>query len=286
MTTSALRDLETNAKKNKNKNKKKNIASSSSLIPHRVVMAASSRVPIKAYSRVERMKELARKKALSKRNGELKVVDLAFQGFIRIVEGLNEEIVGFANPIAAGTHMYQRQGNKIRLRSIRIRGGVEFRWTNRVENAYTQKGNVCRFAIVYDTNPQGVLPLYEEIFKGIDEYGEDAVQVTSSLNPLNTGRFRVLRDFFVTGNPPYLPAQSGEAIIPVSSTLSVIDEFVDLEELETHYSSDPNPDEEGITIASCASGALYFVRVALYDGHPNHDMVWLDGCSLRLRFTG
>lgn len=248
-------------------------------------MASSSRVPIKSYSRLERAKDLARKRAISKRSGELKVADISFQGFIRRNNyAAQSDVIGLANPIGAGTARYQRIGKSIFLRSVRIRGIVESFWTNRLEDVYTQVGFVVRFALVYDSNPQGQLPNYDDIFQQLDQEGEDEVELTSSLNTNNTERFRVLREFFVCCNPPYLPVPSDPelAIIPEVRTVQVIDEYVDLHELPTVYRAD---EESSTTIAQVSSGALYFIRAANHDRSPN-SAVWLEGCSLRLRFTG
>jgi len=235
---------------------------------------------VKQVTRLDRAKSLARARAQSKRSGELKVADISFQGYIREKDYENTSLIGLANPIGSGTARYQRVGRKIWLRSVRIRGIVEFRFTNRPERQHSQYGIVCRFALVYDTQPQGVLPLASDIFEQLDQEGETEFEITSSLNTNNTDRFRVLRDFFIVGNPPYLPAAEGEDYIPTVRTSHLIDEFVDLQELVTIY----NNDNSDSLIPDIASGGLYFIRMASLDDSPNA-AAWLDGCSLRLRYT-
>jgi len=247
-------------------------------------MAASStrrladhRVGIKEHSSLNRAKELARKRAASKLKRELKGYDCLLTGEIRQDDWTPQsEVIQVVNLTNTGSGSYNRVGRKIFMRSARIRAQLQFRFSNDVAIASSLQRSVgVRIALVYDRQPSGVLPVWGDIFANTDNIGDVIPEINSALNFANTSRFYVLRDFMVVVDPPFLTTDG--SVIQLDR---FVDEYVDLQELETVYSGDSTE----CTIADISSGALYFMRAATADSPAVAESEVRRG-AIRLRYT-
>jgi len=251
-------------------------------------MAASStqrlvdhRVSIKQGAPSQRAKELARKRAQSKLRRELKGYDCIVYGRIRQVYNTNIDTIQVVNLTNTGSGSYNRVGRKIFLRSARMRFEIIFNfWNNLIYELGVQRGLGVRIALVYDRQPSGTLPSFGDIFSDQTNEGGLENTINSSLNFSNTSRFHVLRDFMVVVDPPFLANVSTASVQPPIVLSRFVDEYVDLQELETIYSRDSTE----CTIADISSGALYFVRVASVDASDIAEAD-IQGGSIRLRYT-
>lgn len=156
------------------------------------------------------------------------------------------------NLARAGTGFYSRIGNKIRMKSLRVRGIMQFITTPAATTADI-KGNWVRMAVVYDSSPNsGSIPTYDTIFGNTDQAGTTTTNQLDALKFANTQRFSVLRDRIVPYNPP---AITTAGTTNVFSQLVAFDEFIPLKGAMTQYSTDSSP----MTIADIEHGALYVI---------------------------
>ncbi len=97
--------------------------------------------------------------------------------------------------IAQGDQGYQRNGNKITLRKLTIRGAVEaYQNSNTTFNSTTPGEVWFRWLIIIDTQANGAFPTVTDIFEE-DPTGGDQFDVYNSLKEL--GRYKVLMDKFI-----------------------------------------------------------------------------------------
>lgn len=154
------------------------------------------------------------------------------------------------NLVRAGAAYYNRVGNKIAMKSLRLRGIMQFITTPAATTADI-KGNWIRMVVVYDHSPNsGTIPTYDTIFGNTDQSGMQTCNQLDALRYADTQRFSVLRDKIVTYNPP---AITTAGTTNVFSQLVEFDEFIPLKGALTHYSNDTSP----MTIADIQNGALY-----------------------------
>lgn len=157
------------------------------------------------------------------------------------------------NGIAQGTDYTERIGRQSTMKSILFNGNT-FPTTTMSANAY--QGTMVRFAIIYDTQPNGVAPAGTDIFI--------ANTTLSPINLVNRDRFRVLMDvrkqigsFLLTATPA-LSAGS-----PANTYWSKYKKC----NLDEQFSGTAN------TISSISTGALYLLfisdnsNVCMYDYH-------------------
>jgi len=180
------------------------------------------------------------------------------------------------NLVAPGTGSYNRVGRKIFMQSVRIKGlcRSQLKYDGTTGDILS---NTLRCLLVYDSNPNGVLPVFNEICgRTVQNGGED----TKFMDPLrfdNTGRFRILREWVWEATPLCYP-DAGTARLLVQ-TLH-LNEFVDLKGLPTNYSGQ----NATCTIADISSGGLYFVARARANGTDDYFNI-TDNLMCRLRYT-
>lgn len=155
------------------------------------------------------------------------------------------------NLIAPGNGSYNRVGRKVFLKSLRIRALLRFRTV-----ANTTTGNVimpdCRMTVVYDKQPSGTLPTFDDIFGHTLQDGTEATVYNDAVRYDNMSRFSVLKDCHYA--QPQVPPVFGGSANETSSVVQ-IDEFIKLGNKETIYSGQSAP----CTIADISSGGLYVI---------------------------
>jgi len=204
------------------------------------------RVGARAYRRVmPRMRALSRFPAgLSGGRGatELKSIDsklvsppISSAGNVHIAQ------VVYASPLN-GAAFYQRIGTRTRGKSLEIRGKIA--QTN--TNTAAVNSSFARVIILYDRQANGALPTIADILTDYAYDGSTESNAFSGLNMNNRDRFLILRDRKI-----HLPAVGPLGIPPVNTTPAavivretlttdqsssfVVNEFIKLKGLETHY---------------------------------------------------
>lgn len=184
--------------------------------------------------------------AAMRRPIELKGVDFPLtQAAVLATTNTNAGIV-VANLIDPGSGSFNRIGRKVTLTSLRLK--VRLSFTSALTAGFL-RGASCRMVVVWDKQPQGVLPTFDTIFGRTVQNGTESTQYNDPLKYDNTSRFRVLRDCVITQNPTAVLA---------ATTFEYdhqVDEYIDLKKLESVYSGQTIPQ----TIADISSGALYVI---------------------------
>lgn len=192
------------------------------------------------------------------------------------------------NAIRQGTSFYERIGRKVNLKSLQIRGQL----SARAPSGLTPEALIVRMMVVYDRQPNGAIPTFDQMFSAASPAGDIASNtVMAPVNLTQTSRFRVLRDKMFTLQPMrgmnVLP--DGEGIAPVSDVggyySKSIRDFIRLPSLETVY----NATNEAPSIAQIASGALYVIFRATVPSRANGDddviVAEFDDSNFRLRYV-
>lgn len=168
--------------------------------------------------------------------------------------GLNLDSTGQglqALMIQQGSGEFQRIGNRVLLKSLRIR-------LNIVQTAQQcLQRNFIRIMVLYDRSPQGNYPATSLILANINEAGTtSAFDWTANINANQLERYVVLMDerhavgpWQTTTNVTVNPNTTG----PDDSLQYCIDRYIKLRNLEQVYSTSASP----MTIAAQQIGALY-----------------------------
>lgn len=224
------------------------------------------------------------KYSAKKKSQEIKTVDMRFYGTYNVGIYTPDLLVnpvlmlntsGSVQNIACiqqGAGVSQRIGNKIALKSLRIRLALGI-----LEQDYLSTSE-CRFMIVYDRQPNGTYPTIANIL--LQNY-QDNTTVNgywqSNININQIDRYVVLMDKMLT-LPPYNGTTTTTNMIGVTEQKCfMIDEFIKLKRLETCFSTSTNP----CTIANIQTGALYVITSG--DIVPKSEPYCLEG-TMRLRF--
>jgi len=177
----------------------------------------------------------------------LKAFDVGFSNSNFTVAGTFTPL----NALIVGPEMYQRIGRRISMRSVSIKGYVNFGATS-IQDA-------ARIVIVYDEQPNAALPVLADVFQN-----SNAGLATSSLsfpNLNNRDRFRVLKDYKVL--IPSLTDVAGvltNEVIPdpIRNSFNV-DWDIPLGGLDTTYNA-----VNGGTVADITTGSLLILT---FDGN-------------------
>jgi len=159
------------------------------------------------------------------------------------------------NLIRAGTGSFQRIGRKIYPLSVELR--VLFESILSVQATGNLQGNGVRTVLVWDKNPNGVLPTFDSIFGYTLQDGTESSSFMAPLRYDNMDRFEVLYDEIFTTSP-FAVSSSNPANMRNYDSLEV---DIDLSKLnlETVYAAQSSP----AVVGDIASGGLYLVFRAL-----------------------
>lgn len=186
------------------------------------------------------------------------------------------------NSCEQGTDDFERIGNLIRMKKLRIRIWI---WQDAPTANRTYNHDWLQFCIFYDRQPNGAAPTRAQIFQDVN-----AVGTASNTSPwnypnyVNKDRFKILLNKIVfapdltygavTTNPTvvgptsptqdwYFPGSGKEFVIP-------------LEGLATKY------EQQAAGIASIATGSLYFMIFSL---NAAADSPWACEANFRMSYT-
>ena len=218
---------------------------------------------------------------------ECKTVDYQFTGahaatytpdtqpFQQLNTSSDASSVQCVNLCQQGVGIGQRDGNKISLKSLRLRMSLNL--GNAVNNTSIQN---VRLMLVYDHQPNGAYPAMTTILA--DSLQANTIQNgnwASSLNPNNFERFRILMDKYITMPPVVVGAITGQSVIGPTSAKETfqVDEFINLKDLETLFNQTSNP----MTIAGLTTGALFLCS---FGDFADASCPWTWKGTVRLRF--
>jgi len=153
-----------------------------------------------------------------------------------------------------GTDDFQRVGKEISMKYGELMASV---W---VSGARTNTNDFMRYAIVYDRQTNGALPLYGDIFKSTDLNGGTTADAYAHINEDNKDRFLVLLDK-QWGIPSDLPTGASELGQTFNGPFpSRIRHHINLKNLACKYLND------GGVITSIGSGSLLLVAMGMNNG--------------------
>lgn len=224
------------------------------------------------------------------RKPELKGMDtLLNTGAVTDVLTSNADMV-VLNLVQQGSGSWNRVGRSIRNKSIRIKGtalcsintpslSLGANPTGKVVS------NTMRMIVVWDKQPSGTLPAFNNIFGYTEQDGNESVDLLSGMRFDNTGRFQVLLNKVLDGNAQANGGAYANDPQPYQELAYSFDHYIKLGGRETVFSGQSSP----MTIADISSGALYVIfRSRLLGTIPSDaatsNFVIRDG-EARLRYT-
>jgi len=172
--------------------------------------------------------------------------------------------------IQQGSGIPNRIGNKVALKSLRVRATLEI--TGNPTGAPPQN---ARFMIVYDRQANGTYPSINAILGDIDVSNVvTGATFQSSINPNYFDRYIVLCDkIFIVGAGSLAGTDQG----PTELKQFVIDEFIKLKGLEVQYGSST----AGSPISDLNTGALYLIG---FGDQANGAEAYYMNATIRLRY--
>jgi len=182
-------------------------------------------------------------------NPEVKGCDMLLTqaGGIVATTGTNANSV-LLNGLQAGTGSFNRIGRKVHLKTLRLKGCVEFASTPSAVGA--ESSNFLRMVVVWDQQPSGgTIPTWDTVFGITDQNGNESSTILSPLRYDNMDRFKVLKDKVID----YQVQPSSPVSTAVITEQVPFDEFVSLGNREVVYASTSNP----TTLADISTGGLY-----------------------------
>lgn len=149
------------------------------------------------------------------------------------------------NLIKTGSSNYQRVGRKVFMRSIYLRGELEF------SSPSEQKRGHYRLLVVYDSQTNGAAPTWADVIQAVDNAGGTTSEVWDGLNLGNRDRFRVLidKDWAISGTTDF--GTPGVPFSVLNAGDSTIVEFRSLKGMETVYGADAG------ALGDIKSGAIW-----------------------------
>lgn len=195
------------------------------------------------------------------------------------------------NGIIPGTGLHNRIGNKIQLKSLRIRGCLNPHFGATSDNTKTAPCHI-RFLILYDRQPGGAFPVLGDVLETVDYNGAGRNKPMSFPKIINSTRFYTLYDrvWFIPSQCSFLDVAAATEnqnegiqrwLLAGNKVDFSIDWYKKLKGLETKYTSaTANP----MTSANIQSGAIYVGSISDQDmtvataGQWDFDFTW------RLRF--
>ena len=224
-------------------------------------------------------KSITSKFAAKKKTREIHTVDILFpQVYVRayIPDSLSgvtfndAPLIQNLVRVQQGAGIPNRIGNKIALKSLRLRGSVQ---TTGVTTGIQQQ---ARFMIVYDRQVNGVYPTVSNVLSDINTSNVVTPgNYLSSINPNFYDRFIVLCDkIFIVGA---VTTGGTELNGPTEQKGFIIDEFIKLKGLECQFGTSTNTSP----IADLNTGALYLITWG--DIINGNEPTYMD-MTCRLRF--
>jgi len=191
------------------------------------------------------------------------------------------------NPMQEGAGFFNRIGRKTKIMSFRIKTDITHLYNlNLAVAPPVVIGNQLRMVLVYDREPRGVIPTFQQIFAHTDNVGVTTTDFSSSLHLTQADRFRILLDRVVDFDlKAGVTSTDFDAITGATQTGSTylnyhhIDHYLDVSkrDITQMYTSTTNP----ATISNLSTGAVYLVLKARQDVATTR-LTWQEG-SVRIK---
>jgi len=160
--------------------------------------------------------------------------------------------------IAPGVNGWNRIGRRVWPRSLRIRGTAIHVYAPET-TTLDLIGNTLRMVVVWDREPQAVLPTFDTIFGTTTQAGTEATTFLDPIKYDQSDRFKILRDVQICASAEATPFAGGTTM-EVQNRFP-IDEYISFPKgTNVLYGGQSDP----CTIADVQSGACYIIfRAAL-----------------------
>lgn len=201
---------------------------------------------------------------------ETKFVDSALSTSTFIATTTPPTAVSLIFPVQ-GAAAFNRVGQKISLRSLRIRGNIFPNSTGTL--------TLLRVLIVYDKQANAALPVWTDVILGVNSAGAASSTITDGINMANRDRFIVLADEQI--NAPAFTNTAGvltNLSYPQEKNPSMFnfDRFIPLKDMEMHFNN-----TNGGTFADIQTGSVsIFFAMQGTGTAASWQMTW----SMRCRF--
>lgn len=191
----------------------------------------------------------------------------------------NTDFIFPINLIQAGSGSWQRIGRRCYNASLRLKGVITCQYAGSNTQIVSTQSRVLRCVIIHDRQPNGTLPIKSEIIQYKDQAGSEQGDYQGFLSYDNMNRFRILKDFEYTLDPPRDGANTATAQAAIS-TQKRFDHYLKLN-IPTTYSADSQP----AVIGDISTGAIYVMFLTnLGSTNPDYGQLSFVG-NARLRYT-
>lgn len=205
--------------------------------------------------------------------GELKGmdtdIDLAAGSVLATVNTAGSSSI--LNLVNAGTGSYERVGRKIMLKSVRLKGKINYDF----DGGTSIQSGLLRMVVVWDKSPNGSQPAFDDIFGRTSQAGTESTEFLDALKYDNTDRFQVLSDHYYSMVPDFASSNSG--------TMSThYDVFVPLKDRVTVFSGQTGT----VGISDISTGGLYvYFRADVNGASAPLSRFAIQSSTARLRYV-
>nr|WAE42226.1 MAG: capsid protein [Cressdnaviricota sp.] len=215
-------------------------------------------------------------------HGSMKTLDVKFAGTPANPYGVDSNtptnlpinVTGcmqFVNCIQLGNGVSQRIGNKIKMKSLRIRFEIDSVTAAGVNTTTYANESYLRFIVMYDRETNNYAPTtgagqtvtaYWPTNVVLQDIRQDNNIINgnydSNLSIAYQDRFVILRDKLIVLPPWVAAGNDGAYVAGVAQTRNyIIDDFITLKSLETVFSGSSAP----MSLSYCTTGALHIMVV-------------------------
>lgn len=162
----------------------------------------------------------------------------------------NDDVVPL-NLIQAGTGSWNRVGRVLTMKSVRMRAEVHVRYPTTKTDTFSRQ---LRYIIVYDSQPNGTLPVKSDIIQWKNQSGTETGAWSAFLSYDNMQRFTILKDDTITFETPPRVFDNAGAPVGQVAVEKFIECYLPLNHI-TNYKAESTPS----TISDISTGALYCV---------------------------
>jgi len=224
----------------------------------------SRRTMYQAASRANRLERLPATRGMSTSAPEIRGMDVEEVNLQFDQVSANNFVL--MNPVQSGGDFYKRDGAKITLKNLHIRGYIRPRATHPSGggggSTYISAPGCLRMLVVYDRQPTGALPSTTDLLRSHDQAGVAGTTFISEINLNERARFTILRDRMWAVSPFTFNVDDKNYVDYTGAwytggdTLGwQINEFIKLKDLQTIFKGTDNP----LTIAHISTGAIYML---------------------------
>jgi len=182
------------------------------------------------------------------------------------------------NLIASGNGSFNRVGRKVFLKSVFLRAVISFEHAG-LATTSNVLGNELRAVVVYDKQPSGTLPTFDDIMGHTLQDGTEACLFNDPPRYDNMSRFQVLSDEYI---PMKIEAvQNAGGTEDTVTDVYHLEKYIKLGNRETIFSGQ----SATCTIADISSGGLY-VYFRCWYADPDQSEINVSSASIaRLRYS-